>query len=92
MTTTTPDEYLTVSETGRLLRMSDASIRRMIQRGELPGYRLGPVEIRVRREDIDAYLLARPVTGPAEVRDGRRKGGRPGPRPDGQSRGGSGST
>ena len=92
MATTTPDEFLTVSEVGRLLRMSPQSIRRMVQRGDIPGYRLGDVEIRIKREDIDAYLLARPVTGPAEVRDGRRKGGRPGPRPDGRRGGGSAST
>lgn len=74
-------EYLTVAEVARLLRLSDQAVRRLVHAGALPGYRLGDVEIRILRGDVDAYLLSRPVRGPAECRDGRRHGKKPGRRP-----------
>ena len=63
-----PTTWLRVSEVARLAHVSERTVRRLIAAGDLPAYRMGAVEIRVARADVDAYLRARPVTGPSPAR------------------------
>lgn len=51
------EEYLTISEVAKELRVSDATIRRSIQAGKLQAYRVGSQQIRISREQIRAYLV-----------------------------------
>lgn len=43
-------------EAADLLGISVRTLEKMIARGSLPAYRVGPKSVRLRREDIDAYL------------------------------------
>ena len=43
-------------EAADLLGISVRTLEKMIARGALPAYRIGPKTVRLRREDIDDYL------------------------------------
>ena len=45
-------------EAADLLGISVRTLEKMIARGSLPAYRVGPKSVRLRREDIDEYLEA----------------------------------
>jgi excisionase family DNA binding protein len=51
----TTERFLTMSETARLLNLSERSIRRYIDAGRLPAYRL-PGGWRVRESELEAFL------------------------------------
>jgi excisionase family DNA binding protein len=51
------EEYLTISELAKELRVSDATIRRSIQSGKLEVYRVGSQQIRISREQVQSYLV-----------------------------------
>ena len=76
--------WLRVSDAARYLSLSTQTVRKLIHAGELPASRVGDVEIRIHRDDLDSYLRTRRITGPARVRDGRRWGKKPGPKPRGE--------
>ena len=78
---TSESAWLRVSDAARHLSISTQTLRKLIHAGELPASRVGDVEIRIHRDDLDSYLRTRRITGPACVRDGRRKGKKPGPKP-----------
>jgi excisionase family DNA binding protein len=50
-------EMLSTSEAGKILGVTSKTVIRMIESGELPGYRVSFVW-RIKRSDIDAYLEA----------------------------------
>lgn len=56
-------KLLTVEEVADYLRLSNLTVRRMIERGEIPAVRIGK-GIRIREEDVEASL--RPIVGGAE--------------------------
>ena len=56
--TTAEHEYLTIAEAAALLRVSKATIRRSIDAGRIPVVRIGPRNIRIRR---DALVPAAPA-------------------------------
>ena len=58
---------LTRSETAKLLRVCPATVRRMVQRGELDGFSIGRIT-RVKTESVEK-LIGRPVDR-AEVQAG----------------------
>ena len=47
--------FLTVAEVATLLRVSNMTVYRLIQGGELPAVRVGK-SYRIREDDIDRYL------------------------------------
>lgn len=47
--------WLTMSEACRRLKLSRATVLRLIDRGDLPAYRIGWM-IRLRSDDVHAYL------------------------------------
>jgi excisionase family DNA binding protein len=49
--------FLTVAEVADLLRVSNMTVYRLIQQGELPAVRVGR-SYRLRSEDVDAFLSA----------------------------------
>ena len=51
--------------------MHEDTIRRAIQRGELPAYRVGPRAIRVTRQDAERWLLGKPLLAGGDT-GGRR--------------------
>jgi excisionase family DNA binding protein len=57
---------LTVTEACRLLKVHRTTIWRWIRAGRLPAYRLGPRELRLRRDDV-ARLLVREGSAPASA-------------------------
>lgn len=50
--------FLTVAEVADHLRVSNMTVYRLIQAGEMPAARVGK-SYRIREDDIDAYLAAR---------------------------------
>ncbi|MEX1176846.1 MAG: helix-turn-helix domain-containing protein [Nitriliruptor sp.] len=52
---------LTVAEVADTLRVSSMTVYRLVKAGELPALRVGK-NIRIRTEDLDAYLAAGAVT------------------------------
>ena len=50
--------YLTVAEVARTLRVSNMTVYRLVNSGELPAVRIGK-SYRLRDEDIDKYLADR---------------------------------
>jgi excisionase family DNA binding protein len=58
-------QVLTLSEVQAELRLADRTLRRLVATGELPVIRLGQRVLRVRREDLEAYLRSRRQGGGA---------------------------
>lgn len=56
------DEYLTVAEVARLLRVHRTTVWRWITAGRLHGYRLGTRTLRVRRDDLRRFLHSAAVS------------------------------
>jgi excisionase family DNA binding protein len=50
--------FVTVGEVARQLRVSNMTVYRLINAGELPAVRIGR-SYRLRADDVDAYLAAR---------------------------------
>lgn len=50
------NEWLTVAEAAVLLRVGKSAVKRLIERGRLPVFQLGPRKLRLRREDVEAVL------------------------------------
>ncbi len=50
--------YLTVAEVARMLRVSNMTVYRLVNAGELPALRIGK-SYRLREEDVDKYLADR---------------------------------
>ena len=50
--------FVTVGEVARQLRVSNMTVYRLINAGDLPALRIGR-SYRLRAEDVDAYLAAR---------------------------------
>lgn len=69
MPRTQESELVTVREAATYLNCSTDTIRRMIERGELPAWRYGPRIIRIDRSDVDR--LRHPVTPAAAYARGR---------------------
>ncbi len=49
--------FFTVAEVADLVRVSNMTVYRLIQHGELPAIRVGR-SYRIRAEDVDAFLAA----------------------------------
>lgn len=54
---------LTIETAADMLATSPRTIRRYISSGDLPGYRIGPRQLRVKREDVAALLIPIPTVG-----------------------------
>ncbi len=50
--------FVTVAEVAKRLRLSNMTVYRLINSGELPALRIGK-SYRLREEDVDRYLSAR---------------------------------
>ena len=59
MDMTTTDELMTVADAAAYLKLSKATIRRWIDRGELPAYRVGPRRVRLKRSDVEGVATPR---------------------------------
>jgi excisionase family DNA binding protein len=53
------DEYLTVADVAELLQLNQQTVRNWITRGELSAIRVGPRRVRVRRADLEEFLVSR---------------------------------
>ena len=51
----TESRFVTVAEVAKLLRVSNMTVYRLVQAGQLPAVRVGR-SYRIREEDIDKYL------------------------------------
>jgi excisionase family DNA binding protein len=49
--------YVTVAEVADLLRVSNMTVYRLVQAGQLPAVRVGR-SYRIREEDVDSYVAA----------------------------------
>jgi excisionase family DNA binding protein len=63
------DEFLTVDDVASLLKVDQQTVRNWIDRGELPGVRVGSRHVRVRQSDLEAFIDAgstvAPITEPS---------------------------
>ena len=53
--------YTTIKETAVQLGVSDMTIRRMVARGELSAYRIGPRVLRLDADEVDRLAVKVPV-------------------------------
>jgi excisionase family DNA binding protein len=54
-------DYVGVSEAATILDLSERTLRRRIENGELPAVKLGPYArspVRIRRDELNAYASA----------------------------------
>ncbi len=63
-----PPEWLTVEQVAEWLQVSTKTIRRYIEDGSLPAVNLGGRAIRIRRQDLDAWLEKRRVEPGISIR------------------------
>jgi len=56
------EKLLTVDEVAEILRVSPSTVYRRIQAGELPAIKLGHRQVRIKQEDLDAYIEAHRIT------------------------------
>ncbi len=61
-------EWLTIEQAARWLQVSTKTIRRYIEAGSLPAINLGGRAIRIRRQDLDAWLQTRRIEPGASLR------------------------
>ncbi|NKR79996.1 excisionase family DNA-binding protein [Rhodococcus hoagii] len=54
-------QYTTIRETANRLGVSDMTIRRMVARGELTAYRIGPRMLRLDADEVDRLAIKVPV-------------------------------
>src|SRR5579872_832653 len=54
-----PERYLTVPQAAQILSVHPSTIRRWIDQGRLPAYRLGPKRIAVRAHDLTGVIAPR---------------------------------
>lgn len=52
------DEFLTTRQIAKLLQLKTVTIRRWIDKGELPAYKLGK-EMRIKKKDFEAFVSSR---------------------------------
>lgn len=50
------DEFLTIAEAARLLKVSAVTIKRWLKQGILPAYHVGPRHVRIRYSDLAKVL------------------------------------
>ena len=73
--------WLTTKQAAVYLTVSEQTVRKYVHSGGLRASRVGVI-IRIRREDIDKFLADSPcVGGPVACRGGKRRGRKPGPKP-----------
>ena len=70
MASAVPHDLLTPREVAEVMRVSTMTVYRLIKSGELPAIRVGK-HLRIRGQDVAAFLDARVVHGP---RTGSTKG------------------
>lgn len=54
-------EFLTVEQIANMLQIDAESVRRYVRSGKLPAIKLGGKYIRVRRQDLEAFLAKQKV-------------------------------
>jgi excisionase family DNA binding protein len=60
------DDFLTVAEIAKTLRVNPQTVRNWIDRGELPAVRVGARRVRVRQSQLDDFLAAGEIGTPPE--------------------------
>lgn len=53
--------YVSIADAAKYAAVSDRTLRRYIAQGRLTGYRVGPRQIRVNLNDLDALFSAIPA-------------------------------
>jgi excisionase family DNA binding protein len=64
--------YISLQEAAQRLQVTPPTIRRMISRGEIVGYRLGPRVIRVDLDELDRVARVIPAARPIRGGEGAR--------------------
>ena len=72
MSQRTEDERLTVSETANVLGVSEKTVRRLIDEGDLPAYRPTPRKTWVLRRDLAAFWASRRIAPPRSKEEVRQ--------------------
>ena len=69
------EKLLTVDEVAEILRVSPSTVYRRIQAGELPAVKLGHRQVRIKQEDLDAYIEAHRIEPDRRPASEDEKGG-----------------
>lgn len=67
------DEFITQQQAARIIQVNVRTIRAMIEREELPAYRLGNRVVRIRRSDLDRVLTPMGRSTTEHIQDAVRK-------------------
>ncbi len=66
------DDILTIPDVASLLRVADKTVYSLVQRGDLPGFKVGG-QWRFRRKAIDSWIEVKTqVTGAQKANDGAK--------------------
>lgn len=49
-----PEKLLTIAEVAKYLKVSEEEVKRLVDSGEIPAYRIGDTFLRFRKEQLDA--------------------------------------
>lgn len=71
MSSTNPNELLTVAEVAAEMKVTEATVRRWINQGKLRARRLGGSEFRILRSDLNAFIGIEPEPQPPQQRPKR---------------------
>ena len=69
------EQFLTIAEAAALLRVHRSTVRRWIDQGDLPAYRIGQRRVALKRSDLDRFIVPvhpAQVQGVVELRPGER--------------------
>lgn len=56
-------DLLSIKQASQIVGLSEKTVRRFIESGELPAHRVGPKAVRIYRSDLDAFIQPLPRGG-----------------------------
>lgn len=68
------EKLMSVEEVAAFLNLSEKAARKLVDRGELPAYKIGGVILRFKKEQVEAYRRRLHSAGTPDIASSRDKG------------------